>query len=388
MKRAYVFVVCGDASHLDTLKVSYDILCHHTIYPIYIVTDPMRNDYPISYPLQIEISTPTHLNHHQASIWMKTSLHKILPPHTLFAYLDTDILAFGKQPDNIFDQYVAPIRFAPDHCQLMQFSSYAVNCECQPYYEEKRHQLQSYFKANDPYAQNPSSEIIAKRKQLIEAQEKIRKNFINRIFFLLKFLFFYPRFRVNNQFYYQKKDRTFYSNEGEPIMKSHSMNDAANACDLKWSVLKQDFVGKNKLNIFHPRCKHLKYAIEKEFNVAIQSNWQHWNGGVFLFSDDSHAFMNTWHTYTMDIFDNPYWKTRDQGTLIAAVWRHNLQHHPTLHPKWNLIIDYQSTGNMVLGNGAIYCRGKEYYPEFVHIYHHFGDTSWPVWNAIINHISK
>jgi hypothetical protein len=48
-------------------------------------------------------------------------------------------------------------------------------------------------------------------------------------------------------------------------------------------------------------------------------DWQHWNGGVFLFDDSSVEFLSSWHEKTvMRIFDLPNWKTRDQGTLIAT----------------------------------------------------------------------
>jgi len=87
-------------------------------------------------------------------------------------------------------------------------------------------------------------------------------------------------------------------------------------------------------------CDHLKAAIKSKFDVEIdEPSWQHWNGGVFLFDSESSDFMNTWHDYTRQIFADPAWKTRDQGTLIATVWKHGLQHQPMLPDAYNYIVD-------------------------------------------------
>lgn len=381
-KRAYVFVVCGDAIHLDTLKMSYGILKNKTDYPIYIVTDPERNEYKISYPDLIEIETPSRLSHHQASIWLKTSLNKILPNNTLYAYLDTDIIVYNN-PDGIFDQFIPPIIFAPDHCKLDQFSSYAVNCGCQPYYEKKRKEIQAFLSSQDPFSINPSEYIINKRKQLSKSTKRIKRSSMSLLKFIIRYIFSYPIFHLNKDFYLNKKNQIWYSNDHMPVMKRTSMRRIAKACNLKWSIIEQDFIGKDRIRIFHPKCKHLVEAIQQKFNINVKSNWQHWNGGVFLFSDASHDFMTTWHQATLDIFNDPKWKVRDQGTLIATAWIYNLQKHPTLHPEWNLILDYHSTGNQVCNDGSILCRGVKYQPKLIHIYHHFGDTSWDIWNQIM-----
>jgi hypothetical protein len=42
---------------------------------------------------------------------------------------------------------------------------------------------------------------------------------------------------------------------------------------------------------------------------------------------------------TSRIFGDPFWKTRDQGTLIATAWKHGLERQPTLDRNFNYIVD-------------------------------------------------
>jgi hypothetical protein len=87
-------------------------------------------------------------------------------------------------------------------------------------------------------------------------------------------------------------------------------------------------------------CDHLRQAIGEKFDIEVSDpNWQHWNGGVFLFDSGSTAFLDTWHNLTRSAFEDPFWRTRDQGTLVAAVWRHGLQHQASLDRKYNHIVD-------------------------------------------------
>ena len=87
-------------------------------------------------------------------------------------------------------------------------------------------------------------------------------------------------------------------------------------------------------------CDHLREAILTKFGIRISDpNWQHWNGGVFVFDAGSTDFLDTWHELTMSIFSDPGWKTRDQGTLIATVWKHGLQNQPVLPRVYNYVVD-------------------------------------------------
>jgi len=132
----------------------------------------------------------------------------------------------------------------------------------------------------------------------------------------------------------------------------------------------------------------LLLQIAETFEISIkEKNWQHWNGGVFLFNHESDGFLNAWHKKTMRIFTLPNWKTRDQGTLIATAWEFGLNNHATLSKKWNFIADYFNNGLMLNSNeGLITDDGfkTSYKPEFMHIYHHWGKQDWDVWQWIEN----
>jgi hypothetical protein len=87
-------------------------------------------------------------------------------------------------------------------------------------------------------------------------------------------------------------------------------------------------------------CDHLRQGIREKFGIEItEPDWQHWNGGVYLFDAESTEFLDTWHDLTRRIFADPFWKTRDQGTLVATVWKLGLEEQPTLDRKFNYIVD-------------------------------------------------
>jgi hypothetical protein len=87
-------------------------------------------------------------------------------------------------------------------------------------------------------------------------------------------------------------------------------------------------------------CEHLTQAIAEKFNIQVlDSKWQHWNGGVFLFDSESTDFLDTWTDLTRSVFQDSFWRTRDQGTLVASVWRHGLQHQALLDRRFNYIVD-------------------------------------------------
>ena len=95
-----------------------------------------------------------------------------------------------------------------------------------------------------------------------------------------------------------------------------------------------------RCSCLHEPCDHLRDRIRGKFGVEVSDpDWQHWNGGVFLFDSESVDFMDTWHRYTTSILLDPHWKTRDQGTLIATAWKFQLQNQPTLPTAYNYIVN-------------------------------------------------
>ena len=138
-------------------------------------------------------------------------------------------------------------------------------------------------------------------------------------------------------------------------------------------------------DVYNLECPHLTEYIFNRFSITVEDKkFQHWNGGVFLFDDSSHNFMQSWFDKTMEIFTYPEWMTRDQGTLIATVWQFDLQNNPLLSSKFNFIADYHSSQIMMDGEGnftddAFKTRLR---PALIHIYHNFGKRGWDIWDYV------
>ncbi len=216
--RRFVYVVCGTRQHTRTLATSLRHLRRWTNLETLVVTDQRRNEEPITDHV-IDVATPDHLDHHQASIYLKTALHRFVPAGADYCYLDSDIVAVG-DPDGVFDHRAGPVTFAPDltirENTVDRFSPWALNCRCRG------------------------------------------------------------------------------------IGAQHS-------------------------------CGHLREAIAARWGVTVPGDWVHWNGGVFLFDPQgSKELMDRWHDWALDTFPDPYWRTRDQGALIASTWSLGLQDLPVL----------------------------------------------------------
>jgi glycosyltransferase involved in cell wall biosynthesis len=241
------------------LHRSLGYLRPRTTLPIIVVTDTRRNEIAIDHPTVIDVETPRHFSHHQASIFLKTGLHQFLPPDHEYAYLDTDVIALAESVDLIFDHQSGPVTFAHDFTFLescvANFSQFAVNCSCQ---EDRR-----------------------------------------------------------------------------------------------------------------AACSHLPQAIERKFGVSVPDHWVNWNGGVFLFGPDALEFMETWHKLTLQIFEDPYWRIRDQGTLIATVWKLGLGHQACLPQEYNFILDLNNLDLRYDRAAGYSLHGllSGIHPTFAHIMH-------------------
>jgi hypothetical protein len=383
MNNAFVFVVCGSREHIDTLHYALKSLASRTNNDIIVVTDPARNEILIEHNNIITINTPPEFNHHQASIWMKTSLHLILPKGKKYAYLDTDIIAIGDHVDKIFDEYIPPIRFASDHCNMPRFSPYAVNCSCQSEYQDFIDKLNAYLDKEDPLRLTTDPAIISSRHQLSRTLTGLVQNKLLLILKGLLYCFSWPYFRLNDKFLFDRKRNKWKDQQGRDIMTNINWRKVAKSMGLKYNPLTFNMKFSNGQSIWVNECHHLQENIQKKFGITVtNNNWRHRNGGVFLFDDRSFEFLDTWHNFTLEIFKDPEWKTRDQGTLIATHWKFGIQDQPPLNKRWNFICDYHN-GLLALNDNedAISDDGRSYIkPEFLHIYHHFGDTQWDIWN--------
>jgi 4-hydroxybenzoate polyprenyltransferase len=130
----FVFVVCGPDEHIQTLHLALDRLRPRTNQEILVVTDSSRNRLAVEHDRVIDVATPSEMDDHQASIWLKTSLHRHVPLDRTACYLDSDIVAVRPDLDAVFDHYGPPVTFAPDrmihdNC-LDRFSPWAMTCSC------------------------------------------------------------------------------------------------------------------------------------------------------------------------------------------------------------------------------------------------------------------
>ena len=134
------------------------------------------------------------------------------------------------------------------------------------------------------------------------------------------------------------------------------------------------------------KCSHLKELIKKEFGYKISNNWNHWNGGVFLFSEHSFNFMNDWHNFSEIILKKNFlWKTRDQTGLILAALKNKLLNHYTFSNRFNFIADFYNVNIDVSEEKGVFINyGKKIKPVFMHVFHHWGDENWSIWKKILN----
>jgi len=132
----WVFVVCGPEMHTETLRTAVRHLAPLTSLEIWVVTDSNRNVRPIDLEgihTVVDVATPDHFDDHQASIWLKTGIHKHLPEGE-WCYLDSDIIAVRPGAEQIFEHRKGPVAFASDLTisvnQVDRFSPWAMNCDC------------------------------------------------------------------------------------------------------------------------------------------------------------------------------------------------------------------------------------------------------------------
>ncbi len=384
-KNVFVFVVCGTEEHINTLHLSLKYLKKYSKNEIFILTDSSRNEIAISHTHVLDIKTPEHLNHHQASIFLKTGIHHFVPEGNNYCYLDTDVVAVSSDCDDIFDEFIPPIRFAPDHCQVRKFSPYAVNCECLLKRETERKKFTQFMEdINGVTIIDPI--LLSHNKELQYEFDKLKKSFIKKGITALRFFLSNPIFKFDHRFYFNKKSKTWHIRTGEIIMYDVDIAKMQKATGLSYNKWTQKWYNQQGEDIWYDECNHLTDSIKKTFDIDVkEKNWQHWNGGVFLFNNSSHAFLESWHNKTMHIFTLEQWKTRDQGTLIATAWEFGLNTHPTLSKRFNFIADYHNNGLQIKESGTqITDNGFKhtYNPALVHVYHHWEDKTWAIWKWI------
>lgn len=385
MNNIFIFVVCGAKEHIDTLHFSLEYLKKYSKNEIWILTDASRNEIPIVHDKIVDVQTPESFNHHQASIYLKTGIHHFFPKGNIYCYLDTDILALSEDVDNIFNEYNSPITFAPDHCKMNQFSPYALNCDCLSENHHYHNLLNSKMDEQDPYRLSKDIAVVEARKEWQSLYSEINKSLFRKLFFGIKYVLNRKKFNLSSNIYCDRKKKIWIKDGKTVFMKQLNLNKVCKEVGLKWSFLRMEPITPKGKRLWGLKCNHLQEVISENYGLKLSKEFQHWNGGVFLFDDTSDKFLETWHQSTMSIFKDPYWKTRDQGTLIKTIWELGLQNQPTLNKKWNLIADYHNPFLRWIDTETVQLNVDEYVkPTLVHVYHHFGDKQWDFWNFIEN----
>ncbi len=383
-KKIFVFVVCGAREHIETLHFSLEYLKKYSKSEIWVVTDSSRNEIEIQHNHQIIIQTPSTYTNHQASIYLKTGLHLFLPKGNLYCYLDTDVVALTNEVDEIFNEFLSPIRFAPDHCTLKSFSSSAVNCGCEILRETNKALFLEVDAQLKLHGIDP--ELTAKRNQLEAIFLQVNSSWYSKFWNRIKFKYAKNIFKLNEDFYFDKFNGVWRDHTHVAVLYESHNREIEKATNFSYNEITNTWFDQNGNDLWSEDCDHLVDLISQTFGIQIMNtSWQHWNGGVFLFNDESHFFLDAWHLKCKEIFSLNEWKTRDQGTLIATVWEFGLENQPCLDKKWNFLADSNNEAIDFNAQGLFTDQNweNEYRVNLVHIYHRFGDTSWDLWNYIL-----
>lgn len=391
----FVFVVCGAREHIDSLHFALRALRRYSACHVTVVTDTQRNDIPVQHDDVIDISTPSIYDHHQASIYLKTRLHRILPAGRRYCYLDTDVVALDRGVDHIFDQYIAPITFCTDHCTMDEFSPSALYCGCMEAF--KRDSPLPYFYFED-FQQNVLPQLLHIDSCIAEIEKLVadsKKNRWTYAWHQMRYMVPGRYYHLSHQYKMNKAEGIWYDAAGKKLhYPDHAKDDiryVSGKTGFIYDKDNQDWSRPDGSSLSRLSCTHLHDNISEQFGVAVHpATWRHWNGGVFLFDDRSFDFLDFWHEATIGIFAHDRWRTRDQGTLAATVWHFGLQDHRTLPLSYNLIADYHNKGITYAGDLTfqIGASGSLIRPHFIHIYHHWGDETWQVWRDVRQHIER
>jgi len=394
----FVFVVCGAKTHIDTLNLSLRFLRHFSRYPILVVTDTRRNEIPVEHDNIIHVNTPDEYDHHQASIYLKTGLHRFVPDiqNDTYCYLDSDIIAMSDSCNQIFNYKPEPIIFAQDHCSFWEFSPNAMNCNCISDFNSRKHEFEkamfSYFEDFKPLNEKTYAEL----EKLNMVFNRLKKQPYKNLRLLIKYLVsrYMP---VKNDiilagFRFNKKNRCWYDTDGNMISFDNRYH-KSRLWEQQHIYFKNGVWYNKNLEDITPKtlhCEHLSDFIKFKYGIAIPSQWRHWNGGVFVFNISSVKFIDYWHRITMEEFKDPRTKTRDQATLAISAWKFNIQNMNTLPVKYNFIAEYNNANIRWNDEKGYTFNGFKsiFEPVMLHVYHHWDDTSWDIWQSVIRLAEK
>ena len=220
----------------------------------------------------------------------------------------------------------------------------------------------------------------------------LKKDKIGYFFITLRFLFTLNKFKLDEDTYFLRWKKIWVDGNGDTILYTKPRRLIAlieKETSWRWDKDQEKWFSPDGHDIDNLICDHLTQYIFDKFRIKVRDlNWQHWNGGVFLFDDSSHAFLESWHTKTLAIFEDSKWKTRDQGTLIATAWEFGMQDAKTLPIEFNFLADYNHPTLHYLKNFTFSFNDKdqEIKPHFLHIYHQWGNIAWDVWRDVETYV--
>ncbi|HXK82221.1 MAG TPA: hypothetical protein PLO05_08695 [Bacteroidales bacterium] len=391
----FVFVVCGSAEHISTLNLSLKFLRRYSAYSVLVVTDSSRNEIAIEHDNIIDVETPKQYSHHEASIFLKTGLHKFVPDieTNKYCYLDSDIVAVSEDCNKIFEYNPDPVLFVKDHCKFSYFSPDAMNCNCKKVQLTENEKFYEKFNSVFPKPINfDSQQKIEEKENLDNLFKELKsyklKNILPSLNYLISRYFLRTnRIRIGH-YEFISSEKCWYNDTGEIVDFDFPYYEKKLKRDLGIYYKANNWYD-TEGNILTPKmpfCSHLSEHISKNYCILIPDNWQHWNGGVFIFNHKSIEFLEYWHKITLEEFNDDKTKTRDQGTLAVAAWKFGLQDMKTMPLKFNFITEYanpeikwDSTKGYTYNNYR-----NTFEPVFLHIYHHWGDEDWSIWQSVID----
>src|SRR5690606_3077345 len=128
----------------------------------------------------------------------------------------------------------------------------------------------------------------------------LKENKIKKIKTAIRFFISFPIFRLNNEFSYNRREKYWLNSRYEIVLYDTSPKLIEKYTCLKYNRFTQMRLNEFKEDIWADKCHHLQAYILDKFNVTITNkNFQHWNGGVFLFDGQAHEFLKAWFDKTM-----------------------------------------------------------------------------------------
>lgn len=394
----FVFCAVGGEEHLARLRRAVAALRPRTAAEIVLVTDPSRTAGALPPLPRVDLSAPAGLSDRAAVIWLKTRLADLFPAGTS-CYLDTDLEARGPAVDELFAEFRPPASFAADltspGASLRTFSRHAVRCACHREGERLERFAAEVEDLTRFHARHAAALARLSDGALYRAPEFRGRRRFGRwgrwwrgeasgrsadgaVAWRQRFAGGRPveiRWRFAGEAWELERvgssERWLHPSGAQ--LAWHLAAGPVDAGDGHWespsgeSFRRLSSPAGEELLWFadgrprrrwvpdeqHPHggrwldpqgrdlgeCDHLAELLERQLGVAVpRRDWLPWNGGLFLFSGASRELLHGWWRDCERLWRAPEAIERDQGALVATVWRLGLADHPRLPQRFNWIV--------------------------------------------------